>query len=267
VIPRVIASDLDGTLLRSDGSVDDRTRHALTAVRAAGATVILCTARPARWMASLAQATGDDGVSVCANGAVVWDVGADRLLRTFPLSVEAAREVVQRMRRALPGGAWALERVDRFAHEPAYEPRWPVPEDTVVDHIDRLLDEPIVKLMIRHPRMAPDELLDAGRRLAADVAEVSISSTEDALLEISAHGVSKASSLAWVCAAAGVVAADVLAFGDMPNDLPMLRWAGRSVAVANAHPDVIAAADAVTRSNDDSGVAEFLEALLASADQ
>ena len=82
------------------------------------------------------------------------------------------------------------------------------------------------------------------------------------MLEIGAAGVSKASGLAVLCARRGIDRADVLAFGDMPNDLAMLEWAGRSVAVANAHAEVIAIADEVTASNDEGGVAQVLERLL-----
>jgi hydroxymethylpyrimidine pyrophosphatase-like HAD family hydrolase len=122
---------------------------------------------------------------------------------------------------------------------------------------------PAVKLMLRHPELSADALLAHARELLGDLAEVSHSSAHDALLEISAPGVSKASSLAQLCARAGIASGEVMAFGDMPNDLPMLVWAGRGVAVANAHPDVLAAADEVTGSNDESGVAAVLEHVLA----
>jgi hypothetical protein len=121
---------------------------------------------------------------------------------------------------------------------------------------------PAVKLMLRHPELSADALLTHARQVLDGLAEVSHSSARDALLEISAPGVSKASSLAQLCARAGIGSAEVMAFGDMPNDLPMLVWAGRGVAVANAHPDVLAAADEVTLSNDEAGVAAVLERVL-----
>lgn len=263
VAPRVIATDLDGTLLRGDGTIGRRTREALAAAVAAGIRIVLCTARPPRWMAPLAQATGCEGLALCANGAVIWDLGAQAAVETFPLTPAVAHAVVHRLRPALPEGAWALERVDRFAHEPGYRPRWPVPDDTLVGDIDTLLHEPAVKLMLRHPRLPADALLARAHALVGERVELSHSSTEDALLEISAQGVSKASSLQRLCAAAGVHRAAVMAFGDMPNDLAMLRWAGTGVAVANAHPAVLAAADEVTAANDDDGVARRLEAILA----
>jgi Cof subfamily protein (haloacid dehalogenase superfamily) len=261
-MPRLVATDLDGTLLRSDGTVDLRTRRAIAELEAAGVAFVICTARPSRWLRALAEETGHRGLAVCANGGVIWDLHTDTVVQEFPVQVELAREVVQRLRAVLPQGAWAVERSGGFAHEPAYTPKWPVPDDTIIDVIDALLDPPAVKLMLRHPELSADDLLAHARELIGDLVEVSHSSTHDALLEISAPGVSKASALAGVCAELGVGRADVVAFGDMPNDLAMLSWAGWGVAVANAHADVIAAADEVTASNDEAGVAAVLERLV-----
>lgn len=262
VIPKLIATDLDGTLLHSDGTVDERTCRALAAAEAAGVGVVICTARPPRWLRPIAQATGHHGLAVCANGAVVWDLHTEAVVSEFPLHREVCAEVVSRLRSAVPGGTWAVETVRRFGHEPEYAPKWPVPDDTVIDVIDALLGDPAIKLLMRHPSLPADGLLQVAREVLGDLVEVSHSSTSDALLEISAAGVSKASALAGLCAERGISPAEVVAFGDMPNDLPMLTWAGRGVAVANAHPDVVAAADEVTASNDDDGVACVLERLL-----
>jgi HAD superfamily hydrolase (TIGR01484 family) len=259
----LVATDLDGTLLRSDGTVDDRTRRAIAELEAAGLPFVICTARPPRWLRPLGEETGHRGLAVCANGGVIWDLHADAVVEEFPLDLELAREVVARLRAVLPQGAWAVERAGGFAHEPTYAPRWPVPDGTDVDAIDALLERPAVKLMLRHPELTADALLAHARELIGDLVEVSHSSANDGLLEISAPGVSKASALAGVCAELGIVSDEVVAFGDMPNDLAMLSWAGWGVAVANAHAEVIAVADEVTASNDESGVALVLERLVA----
>ena len=265
MLPRIVATDLDGTLLRPDGTVDARTRRALAAVRAAGSEVVICTARPARWIHQLSDDAGIAGPAVCANGAVLYDVADRRLLEQFPIPVELGHAVVARLRAAIPGAAWAVEGVDRFAHEPAYQVRWPVEPDTVVDHIEALLATPPTKLLLRDNDAAdgPDGLLARARAAAGELIEITHSSAMDTLLEMSAPGVSKGSGLAALCAARGVDAAQVIAFGDMPNDLPMLRWAGCGVAMGNAHAEVLAAADAVTDSNAHDGVAAMLETLLA----
>lgn len=260
--PRLIATDLDGTLLRSDGTIDPRTRRALARVEASGIRVVVCTARPSRTMCRLTQETGHRGVAICSNGSAIWDLHSERLVDMFPFAVEAAREVVARLRATLPDATWAMERHDVFAHEPRYVPHWPVPDDTVIGEIETLLSVPALQLMVRHPWLTGDELVAHARELVSDLAELSHSSSVDALLEIGAAGVSKASGLAVLCERQGIDAGDVLAFGDMPNDLAMLEWAGRSVAVANAHPDVIQAADEMTASNDEGGVAQVLERLL-----
>jgi hydroxymethylpyrimidine pyrophosphatase-like HAD family hydrolase len=165
---------------------------------------------------------------------------------------------------ALPsGGAWAVERIEGFGREPAYNPRWPAPADTEVARIETLLSAPAVKLMLRHHGFTADDLLGRALDLAAGLGEFCHSNASDPLLEISAPGVSKASTLARFCAGHGVEFHEVMAFGDMPNDVPMLNWAGHGVAVANAHADVLAAADEVTTGNDDAGVARVLERVFA----
>ena len=259
--PRVVASDLDGTLLKADGTVDDRTRAAIAGAEAAGALVVFCTARPHRWMRPLAETTGHHGVAICANGAVVFDLHTESIIEATPLEPAIAQELVAVLRAEVPGGAWAVERTGGFGHEPGYVPRWPVPDGTTVDVVEALVAQPAVKLLLRHDRLSADALLSAAREACGHLAEFSHSNSADGLLEISAAGVSKASALARLCQERGIDSGDVIAFGDMPNDLPMLAWAGYAVAVANAHPDVIAAADEVTASNEDAGVARVLERL------
>jgi Cof subfamily protein (haloacid dehalogenase superfamily) len=263
VIPTVVACDLDGTLLRSDGTLSERTRRALAVCEASGALIVLCTARPVRWVRPMAQQIGGRGVAVCANGGVLWDLQADVMLAQSPLPPEVAASVVSALRDVFPGAAWAVERTDSFGHEPAYTPRWPVPEDTVIADIDELLGQPLVKLMLRHEQLSPDEMLPRARTAVGALAELTHSNSADGLLEISAAGVNKGSGLALVCETRALMARDVIAFGDMPNDLPMLEWAGRAVAVANAHPDVHAGADESTASNDGDGVAQVLERIWA----
>jgi Cof subfamily protein (haloacid dehalogenase superfamily) len=257
--PILIATDLDGTLLRSDGTVDARTRQAIARVEAAGAALVLCTARPTRWMRPLAEETGHRGVAICANGGVIWDLHTESVIESFPLEPRVARDVVALVQTVVPGGAWAVERLGGFAREPGYQSRWPTPEGTTVDVVTALIEEPAVKLMLRHDDVLADVLVDRARAVAGHLAEFTHSNSADRLLEINAAGVSKAAALARFCEERGIANEHVVAFGDMPNDLPMLQWAGHSVAVGNAHPEVLAAADEVTASNDDAGVARVLE--------
>lgn len=257
----MVASDLDGTLLRPDGTLDQRSRRALAVVEEAGAMLVLCTARPPRWLHPIAQAIGHRGLAVCANGGMVWDLRTESILETVALEPDVLAEVVARLREALPGGSWALERADGFCHEPSYEPRWPVPDGTIVGEVDTLIGQPAIKLLLRHETMSADALLEQARSVVGSLAELSHSNSSEPLLEIAARGVSKATALAQLCEERGIGREAVVAFGDMPNDLPMLAWAGHAVAVANAHPEVRAAADEITAGNDDGGVARVLERL------
>jgi len=259
---RLAATDLDGTLLRTDGSVSRRTREAMAAAEAAGLLLALVTGRPPRWMAPVAEMTGHRGVAVCANGALLYDLHTETVLSSSLLTVQAQLKVVAALREAVPGLSFAAEYAPGFGHEPEYRHGWELGEVEVrVGRIEEILDRPATKLLARHPSMDCDELLAlATRLLGADVAVTS--SSHEALLEIAAPGVTKASALASLAGRSGISAAEVVAFGDMPNDLPMLAWAGRGIAVANAHPEVLALADEVTASNDEDGVALVLERLV-----
>lgn len=263
--PRLVATDLDGTLVRTDQSISDRTRAALARAEEAGAVLVLVTGRPPRWMAPVVEATGHRGLAVCANGAVVYDLHTERVVRSHLIDADAAAEVVSSLRRDVPGVTFAVEKgpVDGvpggFGREDVYVPRWDVAEVEVAP-VAELFAGGAVKLLARHEQMSSDDLLAAARASLGALVECTHSSS-DGLLEISATGISKASGLASLADEHGIEAAEVVAFGDMPNDLPMLAWAGHAVAVRNAHPEVRAAADEVTASNDDDGVARVLERL------
>lgn len=256
--PRLVASDLDGTLVRSDLSVSDRTREVLARVEEAGALFVMVTGRPPRWMAPVADATGHRGLAVCANGALVYDLHTEQVVRSDLISAEAAGQVVTALRREVPGIAFAVEKgLAGFGREASYVPRWDNGE-VLVAPVEELIASGVVKLLARHEGMGSDDLLSRARAVVGDLAECTHSSS-DGLLEISATGISKASGLASLAEEWGVAAAEVVAFGDMPNDLPMLSWAGHAVGMANAHPEVLEAVDEVTASNDDDGVAQVLE--------
>jgi HAD superfamily hydrolase (TIGR01484 family) len=264
VRPAVVATDLDGTVVRSDGTISTRTRTALVRAADDGALVVIVTGRPPRWLHGIAEATGHHGLAICANGALTYDLTTETVIGSRPIDVDVVRRLMADLRAAVPDIGFAIERVDgQFAHEPGYHPRWEPEPETVVGDLDAVMTGPISKLLARHEGAGSDELLArAGEVVAAGVATLTHSSVgAGGLLEISAPGVTKATTLAEVIAEHGHGPADVVAFGDMPNDLAMLRWAGRGVAVANAHPDVLAAVDEVTASNDDDGVAQVLERL------
>jgi Cof subfamily protein (haloacid dehalogenase superfamily) len=258
----MIASDIDGTLLRSDGTMSERTVGALQAAEEAGLTVVLCTGRPPRWMKPIAEVTGHTGLAVCANGAIVYDLHTEQVVESFPIDVEVGRRLASALKDAVPGAQLAVERPEGMWREAAYEPIAPTGHTEAT--FEEMLAEPMVKLIAKHPDMTSSELHAAAHEAIAELAELAETTySAGSIIEISAAGVTKAFGLERLAAERGIDATDVVAFGDMPNDIPMLVWAGRGIAVGNAHPDVLDIADEVTAPNDDDGVAQWIERLLA----
>jgi len=231
---RLVATDLDGTLLHTDGTVTARTREVLTAVEALGVTVVFVTGRPIRWMEDLWEHVGGHGLAICSNGGIVYDVHARAVRTARPIPVEVGLQTAAILRDAVPGTTFALERTHGFAKEPDFMPRIPPPAD-----------------------LDPEKFWAEVESHVGHLVTTTWSST-GALVEISAAGVSKASTLELLCLERGVDASEVVAFGDMPNDLPMLAWVGTSYAMANAHPTVQELADHVAPSNEEDGVAAVL---------
>lgn len=259
---RLVATDLDGTIVQHDGTVTRRTVEALAAVEEAGWHLVLVTGRPPRWMAPVVEATGHRGRAICANGAFVYDLRTEQVVESFLLGADVAREVAARLREVMPRAAFALETEDGFRREDAYAARWPTPAVHRVDRVERLLDVPVAKLLVRDDSSLGDAMLEVATATVGDLATVTHSNPRDGLLEISGPGVSKASTLQRLCEELGVPPAEVVAFGDQPNDLPMLAFAGQAYAVANAHPAVLDAVTRRTSSVYEDGVAEVIESLL-----
>lgn len=259
---RVLATDLDGTLLRSDGTVSPGTRDALEAAWAAGIVTVFVTARPPRWLDELVDHVGDHGIAICGNGAFVYDVAARTVITERGFSVEALLPLVRDLRAAIPGIGFAAERADGIGREVGFVDPYQ-DEYVLMDH-GETTRHPVGKLLARSADVSAEEFHRVVDEVVGDRAEIGFSGAIG-LAELTAPGVTKAAGLAAWCAERDLGPADVVACGDMPNDLPMLRWAGHGVAVANAHPDVLAAADEIVASNDDDGVAGVLERLVASA--
>lgn len=265
-MPRLIATDLDGTVVRHDGVITDRTRTALKLAADAGAEVVFVTGRPPRWLSDVAAAFGHVGLAICGNGALVYDLREDAVTERRLIPAATALEVARVLRPALPGVVFAAEtEADGISREPGYVTRFDAGLEFRVAELEDLVTGPLVKLLARHEGMGSDAMLVTSRPLLAGLVEATHSSVGQSggLLELSAHGVSKASTLALVCAARGIAPRDVIAFGDMPNDLSMLGWAGTAYAMASGHPDVVAATALTAPPCEEDGVAQVLEALFA----
>lgn len=285
---RLLASDIDGTLLPRLGPISDRTVAALRAAEDAGVHVVLATGRPPRWMTEIAARTRIAGHAVLANGAVVVDLqrvaDADHgVVRTRTIAVDDALHLAHDLRAEMPGIHFAVESVSWFGVEPG----WPQAIEADLPRADlaELLRRsgPVVKLLAKAAEggdpfgpadpdgpsthsstsTAGDEMLAVARRVTAGRGEPTHSGSQFPLVEIGPPGVDKAATLAEVAAELGVDREDAVAFGDMPNDVAMLRWAGTGYAMIGGHPAAVEAADRLAPPCQDDGVAQVVEQLLA----
>lgn len=262
--PRLIASDMDGTLLRWDDTVSETTVAELERWRADGVPVVLATGRPPRWMHRIREVLGY-GTAVCCNGAVLLDLAGLDILDEDLLPADVLQEVTAELRGRQPDTWFAVEYGLEFRHEPIYKPRWDVDAPGVAEaSMEEMVAAPVAKLLARHETLSRDEFVALVEDVVGDLATVT-NSSGDSLAEISAAGVTKASGLAKVAARHGIGPEDVVVFGDMPNDIAAFEWVraggGRAVAMAHAHRDLLAVATDVTGTNEDDGVAAFLASL------
>ncbi|CCG01238.1 HAD family hydrolase [Blastococcus saxobsidens] len=262
--PRLIASDMDGTLLRRDESVSAATVAELERWRAGGVPLVLATGRPPRWMHGVREVLRY-GTAVCCNGAVLLDLEPMEILGEAPLEPDALQAITAELRVQQPTMWFAVEYGWEFRHEPVYRPRWDVDAPGVAAAtLGEMTAAPAAKLLARHESLTRDAFVQLVEDVVGARGTVTTSST-DALAEISAPGVTKATGLATVAARHGVGPEDVVVFGDMPNDIAAFEWVrdggGRAVAMEHAHPDLLDVATDVTVGNDEDGVAAFLGSL------
>ncbi|ORV96270.1 Cof-type HAD-IIB family hydrolase [Mycobacterium kyorinense] len=265
-LPALIACDVDGTLIDDRERISPRTRHAVHAAVEAGAKFILATGRPPRWVQPVVDELGFAPMAVCANGAVIYDAATDRVVSAHTLAVDTLGQLAEIATRAIPGAGLAVERIGRSAHDtatpqfissPGYEHAWLNPDNTEVS-IEDLLSAPAVKLLIRKAGASSADMAAELSKHIGIEGDITYS-TNNGLIEIVPLGFSKATGIDEIARPLGITAEDVVAFGDMPNDVPMLLRAGHGVAMGNAHPEAVAAANEVTAPNTDDGVARVLE--------
>jgi Cof subfamily protein (haloacid dehalogenase superfamily) len=270
--PKLVASDLDGTLLTSTGEVSPRTRAALEACWAAGIPVVGVTGRGPRLLDSVHAALDGRGIAVLAQGGYVVDLERDEVLRTIGLPRDRAAEVIEQIEAVAGELIVAVE--DAAEQAEARGPLrvqhgfdWPYPEPAHLLPRNQVLPRgAVLKVFLRSSTIDQDALLALAEQVV-DPAAAEVTHAGLGFIEVLPPGITKASGLGVALDRYGIGFADVLAFGDMPNDLPMLtavgEAGGRSVAVANAHPAVRAVAQQLTSGHDVDGVARYLEAVLA----
>ncbi|MFH8714083.1 Cof-type HAD-IIB family hydrolase [Streptomyces zaomyceticus] len=260
---RLVATDLDGTLLRADESVSARTRDALAAVTEAGAAHIVVTGRAVPWTRHILDDLGYEGIAVCGQGAQVYHAGEHRLLTSLTLDRQLAGLALSKLEAEVGPLALAASR-DGLEGEVLMGPGYRVQEGPLpyVPYEDpsELWAAPLTKLYIQHPALSDDELTRVARETVGGLVDVVMAGP--GIVEILPLGLSKATGLSLAARRLGVKAAETIAFGDMPNDIPMFAWAAHGVAMGNAHGELRAVADEVTASNEEDGIAVVLERLL-----
>ncbi len=262
--PKLIGTDLDGTIVAHYGFISERTKIALAAAHKAGIHIYFVTGRPIRWMIEIKN-NFDFGMGICANGAMLYDFINENVLEEWLFPVHDQLETVKRLRKAMPPISFALEVETDFHREKKYVPRWDIGVDNVgVDRIEEAINKPALKMLARcvGGEYTSDEMLKIASDELSDVATVTHSNSTDSLLEISALGVSKGATLAKIAARHGLTAAECVTFCDNTNDFSILCWADRSWAMADGHPDLMKYAKFQTDAHQEDGVAKVIERIL-----
>lgn len=264
--PRLVAIDVDGTLVGPGGDPSDRTVKTIARVRGSGVHVVLATGRPFIIVDRTAVDVGGVDYLICSNGAMTVRQADGVVLRDVYLDDSLPEFVVNALRDRIPGVGFALEFERGAKSEPGWKRRLPasVPLGAPLDDVLSLLPHrgPVRKVIVFHDDFDTDlaALIDIAQQVVGDLATVTHSGLPFA--EVGPLGLHKAVALAALCDDLGIESSSVVAFGDDVNDVEMLQWAGRGVAVANAVPEALAAADTTTAGNADDGVALYLEELL-----
>lgn len=262
--PKLIASDLDGTIVSHKGVISQRTIEAFTRARDLGVHIYFVTGRPPRWMSEIRDAFGF-GNAICCNGAMLYDLMNDAVLEEWMISVEDQFEVVRRMRIAMPEMSFAVESNDHYHREIAYIPKWDIGMDNIgVEKIEDAIKRPALKILGRcsNHEFTSDEMVEVAHRECQNLVTVTHSTSKDSLIEISALNISKGKTLEMMAKRLGLTAEDCVSFGDNPNDFSMLQWAARSYAMSDGHPDASSFAKSVAEPCEADGVAKIIEQLL-----
>ena len=240
--PRLVACDVDGTLVDRDGRMPTAVGEAIDLVLAAGVPVVLATGRSWHGVLPLVEEMGlPPGPSVCSNGAVIVRYPPEEIVKAVTFD---PREVIKRVEEFAPGTLIAVEEIGRGYRLNNHFPGGDLTGEMIIEDVEQLSARPVTRIILRDPTRSDEDFVGLARHLGLDGVTYFVGWS--AWLDIAPAGVNKATALAEVAAGLGLTAADVLAFGDGRNDIEMLRWAGRGVAIGDAPAEVQDAADAVS---------------------
>lgn len=274
---KLFATDLDGTLLRPDHTVSDFTRTTIQRAVDAGIKVVFATGRPTRWLPPVIEETMHFDTIIAANGALIVDAKSREITDMWAIDKAVVKETIDLLRARVPGALFAFEvllsgeakwsHLEGYRREEGFEERLRDPKSNVYKPVEEWLkhDEPIIKILLRvvNPKLHVDEQISLIEEELSGLVEVTTTGSHDFLIEMSPRGINKGSTLAKLAVAMGLSAAEVAAVGDMPNDLSMLEWVGKSATIAGGHPAAAAIADEVIPHPLEDGVAYWLSEILA----
>lgn len=252
--PRLVAFDVDGTLVDRDGRLPAPIRAAVQRVLAAGVPVVLATGRAWHSTVELVHELGlPPGPTVCSNGAVIVTYPPQQIVKAITFD---PRAVIDKVEQVAPGTLIAVEEVGVGYRLNDHFPGGDLTGEMIIEDANQLGSRPVTRIILRNPAASDQDFIALARHLGLHGVTYFVGWS--AWLDIAPEGVNKATALAEVAADLGIAAADVLAFGDGRNDLEMLRWAGRGVAIGDAPEEVKAVANAVSDTFADGGpVAEL----------
>lgn len=263
--PKVIATDLDGTLLDRRGRLSERNQKALQAAREHGLLTVAVTARAPRAVYRVPELASVLDAAICCNGAAVYDVAARELDLRHPIPLPVARKLHQRLRAAIPGAVFAVETGERqIAQSEFFQQGVHFGDPWVIlgAEADVLAEaEAVAEFIVRVPGSTGAAMHESTRGIDLPGVRLWHWGTFPEI-ECTATEATKGATLSAWCAERGIGPDEVIAFGDAPNDVPMLAWAGRSFAMAGAHPEAVAAATDLAGASVDDGVAKTIEAVL-----
>ncbi|WOP17836.1 HAD hydrolase family protein [Raineyella sp. LH-20] len=260
MIPRLIATDLDGTFLRPGGTVSAVNARAVRTALDEGVHVVFATGRPPTWMQPIVDLGLPHTPVIGCNGAIRYDAATGEIAEVVDIAPDLIAALGAHVREALPGATLGLQRPDAFGYEPGYMESPPeVPGYRCAPLEDLLPGGPVLKVLVQTYDTPLDAVLAVLRDVAGDALTLTwstagVAAGDRVLVEVGARGVDKAAMLARYCATLGVGSQDVAAFGDMPNDLGMLSWAGQAYVMPPTHPLLAEVGQAVDRPCADDGV-------------
>jgi Cof subfamily protein (haloacid dehalogenase superfamily) len=262
--PKLIATDLDGTIVAHYGTISPRTVEAFHRAHEMGVEIFFVTGRPPRWTDELREHF-TFGHGILSNGAMYYDIFNKKVLEEWFIPVESQLDVASRLRKSIPDISFAIDTTSKFHRESKYAPKWDIGvDDSPYKMIEDAMVQPCAKILARssEEKFTSDEMLEIAEKELEGLVTVTHSNSYDSLLEISALGVSKGETLAKLAGRLGISAEESISFGDNPNDFSMLKWAGRSWAMADGHPDAKRHANFIAAPHQEDGVAVEIEKLL-----